>query len=54
MLGPQPWWRTQNWCEDRGVLCCAGSRHHHGVDLCKVETGPWAPRASGERLVFRR
>ena len=20
MLGPQPWWRTQNWCDDRGVL----------------------------------
>jgi hypothetical protein len=20
MLGPQPWWRTQNWCDDNGVL----------------------------------
>jgi hypothetical protein len=20
MLGPQPRWRTQNWCDDRGVL----------------------------------
>jgi hypothetical protein len=20
VLGPQPWWRTQNWCDDRGVL----------------------------------
>jgi hypothetical protein len=20
MLGPQPWWRTQNWCDDHGVL----------------------------------
>ena len=20
MLGPQPWWRTQNWCDDRGFL----------------------------------
>jgi hypothetical protein len=20
ILGPQPWWRTQNWCDDRGVL----------------------------------
>jgi hypothetical protein len=19
-LGPQPWWRTENWCDDRGVL----------------------------------
>jgi hypothetical protein len=23
------------------------------LDLCKVETVPWAPRTSGERLVFR-
>ena len=20
VLGEQPWWRTQNWCDDRGVL----------------------------------
>jgi hypothetical protein len=20
VLGQQPWWRTENWCEDRGVL----------------------------------
>jgi len=20
VLGPQPWWRTENWCDDRGVL----------------------------------
>jgi hypothetical protein len=20
MLGSQPWWRTQNWCDDHGVL----------------------------------
>ena len=19
-LGPQPWWRTENWCDDRGFL----------------------------------
>jgi hypothetical protein len=24
------------------------------LDLCKVETVPWAPRTSGERLVFLR
>jgi hypothetical protein len=23
------------------------------LELCKVETVPWAPRTSGERLVFR-
>ncbi len=20
VLGEQPWWRTQNWCDDRGFL----------------------------------
>jgi hypothetical protein len=20
VLGVQPWWRTENWCDDRGVL----------------------------------
>ena len=20
MLGPQPWWRTQNWCDANGTL----------------------------------
>ncbi len=20
VLGQQPWWRTENWCDDRGVL----------------------------------
>jgi hypothetical protein len=25
----------------------------HHLALCKVETAPWAPRTSGERLVFR-
>jgi hypothetical protein len=20
VLGDQPWWRTENWCDDRGVL----------------------------------
>jgi len=26
VLGPQPWWRTQNWCDAKGTPSCAG-RH---------------------------
>src|SRR6516165_3053163 len=26
VLGPQPWWRTQNWCDANGTLY-ADSRH---------------------------
>jgi hypothetical protein len=26
-LGDQPWWRTQNWCDERGVLSLCRDRN---------------------------
>jgi hypothetical protein len=35
-LGDQPWWRTQNWCDERGVLslCRDGNGQQRRQSVC--------------------